>query len=131
MALDWLPDGRLLIVSSELQLQEPDRFLGACMPTCPISPRGGTRSSSMAAVTPTSTRLASTDGGRGNGQRQHRAGHPCRFGPPGDRRGVVPQRHGRYPDNPTLIVAESYSSRLTAFDINQSGNLPQCPGREE
>jgi hypothetical protein len=69
--------------------------------------------------------------GCGTGQRQHRAGHPCRFGPPGDRRGVVPQRHGRYPDNPTLIVAESYSSRLTAFDINQSGNLPQCPGREE
>jgi sugar lactone lactonase YvrE len=28
-SLDWLPDGRLLIVSSELQRQEPDRSLVA------------------------------------------------------------------------------------------------------
>lgn len=36
---------------------------------------------------------------------------------------MVPQRHGRYPRQPTLIVAESYRSRLTAFDIDQSGDL--------
>jgi sugar lactone lactonase YvrE len=39
------------------------------------------------------------------------------------RRHRLPQRNGRTPDNATLIVAESYASKLTAFDITSDGGL--------
>lgn len=58
-SLDWLPDGRLLIVSSELQRQEPDGSLVTHADLSHLA-AGGTRSSSMVEATPTSTRRAST-----------------------------------------------------------------------
>jgi sugar lactone lactonase YvrE len=122
-SLDWLPDGRLLIVSSELQLQEPD---GSLVTHADLS------------------HLASgwneiVVDGRGNAY-INQAGFDLMSGaepasgsialatPDGSARQVAdeawfPNGMAVTPDNSTLIVAESYRSRLTAFDIDQSGDL--------
>ena len=63
-SIDWLPDGRLLIVSGPervLLRREPDGSLVTHADLSrPLRARAGTRSSSTAAATPTSTGPAST-----------------------------------------------------------------------
>ena len=76
-SLDWLPDGRLLIVSSELQRQEPDgslvthadlSHLAAGWNEIVVDGRGNAYLNQVG--------FDLMDGRRGADQRHHRAGHP-------------------------------------------------------
>ena len=93
------------------------------MPTSAASPKFGTRSWSIGAATPTSTAATSIS-----------PGWPVHPGvialvtPDGAARQVadgIEFGNGMAvtPDNKTLIVAESFASRLTAFDIAPDGSL--------
>ena len=122
-SLDWLPNGRLLIVSGELQRQELD---GSLVTHADLSHLGAAWNEIV------------VDGG-GNAY-INQAGFDLMSGaepasgtialatPDGLARQVAdevwfPNGMAITPDNSTLIVAESYRSRLTAFDIGQGGDL--------
>src|SRR5262252_6652737 len=126
--VDWLPDGRLLIVSARegrLLRREPDRRLVTHGDLAPVS-------------TPTAGNELVIDG-RGNayvngGGFNLMAGESFAPGiialvtPDGSARQVAdgiafPNGMAVTPDNSTLVVAESYASRLTAFDIAADGGL--------
>jgi sugar lactone lactonase YvrE len=120
----WLPDGRLLIVSSpdgRLLRREPG---GAPVPTLNSARRAGTTSWWTAAATPTSTGPGSTP----------MAGNAFRPGsihlatPDGSVRHVAediafPNGMAVTPDNSTLVVADSYRHQLVAFTIATDGEL--------
>jgi sugar lactone lactonase YvrE len=112
-SIDWLPDGRLLAVSGQEALllrREPDGSLvthadltglGSVFNEIVVDGRGGTyvNGENIALVTPEGSVREVADGlAFGNGM-------------------------AVTPDNSTLIVAESYASRLTAFDIAADGSL--------
>jgi sugar lactone lactonase YvrE len=122
-SLDWLPDGRLLIVSSGLQRREPDGSLvkhadlsglAAAWNEIVVDGRGNAYVNQagfdlMAGAEPASGTIALAT-------------------PDGAVREVAdgvwfPNGMAVTPDNSTLIVAESYRSRLTAFDIGPDGGL--------
>lgn len=122
-SLDWLPDGRLLIVSSGLQRREPD---GSLVTHADLSGLGPAWNEIVV-------------DGRGNAY-VNQAGFDLMSGaepasgtialvtPDGVAREVAdevwfPNGMAVTPDNSTLIVAESYRSRLTAFDIGPGGDL--------
>jgi sugar lactone lactonase YvrE len=125
---DWLPDGRLVVVSTQrgaLLRQEADGSLVV---------HGDLASASRP---PAGNELVVD--GRGNGYVNGggfnlAAGEPYAPGvitlvsPDGVARVVAdelafPNGMLVTPDNETLIVAESYAKRLTAFDIEQDGGL--------
>jgi sugar lactone lactonase YvrE len=114
--IDWLPDGRLLIVSGCEGLvlrQEPDGAL----------------------VTHADLRDLSDSGwneivvdGRGNAYINGGPGIIALVTADGSARQVAdgiafPNGMAVTPDNSTLIIAESYGRQLTAFDIAQGGGL--------
>lgn len=122
-SLDWLPDGRLLIASSGLQRREPD---GSLVTHAEVS------------------RLAAgwneiVVDGRGNAYinqvgfdlmagAEPASGTIALVTPDGVAREVAddvwfPNGMAVTPDGSTLIVAESYRNRLTAFDIEPNGDL--------
>jgi sugar lactone lactonase YvrE len=122
-SLDWLPDGRLLIVSSELQREEPDgslvthvdlSHLASAWNEIVVDGRGNAYVNEpgfdlMAGAAPTSGTIALAT-------------------PDGSSRQVAdgvwfPNGMAVTPDDSTLIVAESYRNRLTAFDIEPNGDL--------
>jgi sugar lactone lactonase YvrE len=122
-SLDWLPDGRLLIVSSGLQRREPDGSLvthadlsglAAAWNEIVVDGRGNAYVNQagfdlMAGAEPASGTIALAT-------------------PDGAVREVAdgvwfPNGMAVTPDDSTLIVAESYRSRLTAFDIGPDGGL--------
>jgi sugar lactone lactonase YvrE len=122
-SLDWLPDGRLLIVSSELQRAEPDgslvthaglSHLAAAWNEIVVDGRGNAYVNEagfdlMAGAAPSSGTIALAT-------------------PDGSSRQVAdgvwfPNGMVVTPDSSTLIVAESYRNRLTAFDIEPNGDL--------
>src|ERR1022692_574149 len=122
-SLDWLPDGRLLIASSGLQRREPDGSLvthadlsglAAAWNEIVVDGRGNAYVNQagfdlMAGAEPASGTIALAT-------------------PDGSVREVAdevwfPNGMAVTPDNSTLIVAESYRSRLTAFDIEPDGGL--------
>lgn len=122
-SLDWLPDGRLLVVSSELQRQEADgslvthadlSALGPAWNEIVVDGRGNAYVNQvgfdlMSGAEPTSGTIALAT-------------------PDGLAREVAddvwfPNGMAVTPDNSTLIVAESYRNRLTAFDIDARGDL--------
>lgn len=125
-SIDWLPDGRLLIVSARerrLLRQEPD---GALVPHADL---GGL------ARTPWNEIVVD---GRGHIYLNNigfdfpgGAFHPGLIAlvtPDGTLRHVTnglafPNGMAVTPDNATLIVAESYANQLTAFDIAADGRL--------
>src|SRR6184192_1394043 len=128
MCVDWLPDGRLLMVSSRdglLLRREPDGTLVTC---------GDLRRVSKP---PAGNELVVD--GRGNayvngGGFDLMTGHPFAPGivalvtPDGSARQVAdglafPNGMLVTSDNATLIVAESYAKRLSAFDIAADGSL--------
>ena len=125
--IDWLPDGRLLIVSASktpLLRQERDGSWTAHADVAPLNPRGWNE----IVVAP-----------RGNayingGGFDLMAGEPFAPGiiamvtPDGKARQVAdgiffPNGMVVTPDGSTLIIAESYAKRLTAFDITADGSL--------
>jgi sugar lactone lactonase YvrE len=126
-SIDWLPDGRLLIVSGPegvLLRREPDGSLVTHADLTSLSDRGWNEI---------------VVDGRGNayvngGGFDLMSGEPFAPGivavltPDGSTRQVAdgiafPNGMAVTPDNSTLIVAESYAKRLSAFDIAADGGL--------
>jgi len=123
-SLDWLPDGRLLLTSDQLLRQEPDGALVAHGDQTRLRAGGWNEL---------------VVDGRGNAYINAAgfdlmAGAPFAPGtialvtPTGAAREVAdgmafPNGMVVTPDNATLIVAESYAKRLTAFDIAADGDL--------
>ena len=124
--IDWLPDGRLLIVNAAagaLQRREPD---GSIVTHADLSGLSEYPWNDIAVD------------GRGNafvgnigfnmGEEDFRPGILAVVGPDGSARQVAddvafPNGMAVTPDGTTLILAESYANRLTAFDIADDGSL--------
>jgi sugar lactone lactonase YvrE len=128
-AVNWLPDDRMLITGSELARVEPD---GSRVPHADLSHlspygwseitvdgRGNTYVNSLNFdFADFETVLASGDA----------PGKIALVTPDGDVREVAdgiafPNGMVITPDNRTLIIAESFAARLTAFDIAEDGTL--------
>nr|WP_246035681.1 SMP-30/gluconolactonase/LRE family protein [Dictyobacter kobayashii] len=117
--IDWLPDGRLLVVSGReglLLRREPDREL---VTHADLRELAGTWNEIVV-------------DGRGNiyinGGDFDAPGIIALVTPDGSVRQVAddiafPNGMAVTPDNVTLIVAESHGNRLTAFDIDDDGSL--------
>lgn len=122
-SLDWLPDGRLLVVSDELRRREPDGSF--------------VRHADLSGLAAGWNELVVD--GRGNAYvnqvgfdlmrgAEPSAGTIALITPDGAARQVAddvwfPNGMAVLPDDHTLVVAESYRNRLTAFDIDGSGGL--------
>jgi sugar lactone lactonase YvrE len=122
-SIDWLPDGRLLVTGEELMRREPD---GSMVRHADLSGLGVDGFNEIVVD------------GRGNiyvnGGVEFTPGEG---NPPGIIAVVTPDGSVRQvadgiafpngmavtPDNSTLIVAESFAGRLTAFDIADDGGL--------
>jgi sugar lactone lactonase YvrE len=121
-SFDWLPDGRLLVTGERLMRREPD---GSMVLHADLSSLSGDWNEIVV-------------DGRGNIYVNGR----CDFDPEeGDPPGIIalitpdgsvrqvadaiafPNGMVVTPDNSTLIVAESFAGRLTAFDIGPDGSL--------
>ncbi len=125
-SIDWLPDGRLLVVSSstrQLLRREPD---GSLVPHAELG---------RVSEKPWNEIVVD---GRGNAYLNNigfdfphgevTTGIVALVTPDGGVRQVAdevafPNGMAVTPDNSTLIVAESYGNRLTAFDITDDGGL--------
>jgi sugar lactone lactonase YvrE len=126
-SIDWLPDGRLLIVSGPervLLRREPDGSLATHADLTDLSPHGWNEI---------------VVDGRGNayvngagfdlmGGGEFAPGIVALVTPDGSARQVAdgvafPNGMAVTPDNSTLILAESYANQLTAFDIAAGGSL--------
>jgi sugar lactone lactonase YvrE len=125
-SIDWLPDGRLLIISGpdgDLLRREPD---GSLVTHADLSSLSGHSWNEIVVD------------GRGNAYvnnigfdfpaGEFAPGTVALLTPDGPARLVAdgvafPNGMAVTPDNSTLIVAESYASRLTAFDIASDGSF--------
>jgi sugar lactone lactonase YvrE len=122
-SIDWLPDGRLLVTGEELMRREPD---GSMVRHADLSGLGVDGFNEIVVD------------GRGNIY----VNGGCDFEPgEGNAPGIIalvtpggsvrqvadgiafPNGMAVTPDNSTLIVAESFAGRLTAFDIADDGGL--------
>jgi sugar lactone lactonase YvrE len=123
-AIDWLPDGRLLVTGKELLRQEPD---GSVVRHADLS--GISRFGWNEIVVDRHGHIYVN-----SIQFGFLAGEPPRSGiialvtPDGSARQVAgdlafPNGMVITPDNATLIVSESFSGRLVAFDIATDGSL--------
>jgi sugar lactone lactonase YvrE len=120
----WLPDGRLLIVSSpdgRLLRREPDGSLGT------HAELGGPGWNDIV-VDGRGNAYVNTVGFDMTAGEDPRPGHVVLAAPDGTVRRVAgdlafPNGMAVTADNATLVVAESYGPRLTAFDIGPDGDL--------
>src|ERR671924_2355885 len=122
-SIDWLPDGRLLVTGEGLMRMEPD---GSIVPHADLSGVGVNDFNEIVVD------------GRGNIY----VNGGCDFEPgEGEAPGIIalvtpdgsvrrvadgiafPNGMAVTPDNSTLIIAESFAGRLTAFDIADDGGL--------
>jgi sugar lactone lactonase YvrE len=129
-SIDWLPDGRLLVVSGQERLllrQEPDGSLmthadlrsvsdHGCNEIVVVRGNGGRRN------------IYVNGGGRNRPGAAFGPGMIALVTPDGSVRQVAediafPNGMAVTPDNSTLIIAESHGHRLTAFDIATDGGL--------
>jgi sugar lactone lactonase YvrE len=122
-SIDWLPDGRLLVTGQELLRREANGSL--------------VRHADLSGVSAYGWNEIVVDG-RGNiyvnsinfrfGEEEFRPGIVALVTPGGSARQVAdgiafPNGMVVTPDNTTLIVAESFTGTLTAFDIAADGSL--------
>src|ERR687885_2718741 len=122
-SIDWLPDGRLLVTGQELLRREPDGSLVTHADLSGLSRYGWNEI---------------VVDGRGNiyvnsigfrfGEEEFRPGLIALVTPDGAARQVAdgiafPNGMVVTPDNKTLMVAESFTGTLTAFDIGADGGL--------
>jgi sugar lactone lactonase YvrE len=125
--LDWLPDGRLLVVSGPEGLvlrQEPDGSLVTHADLTPLSDRAWNE------IVVDGRGNAYVNGGGFDllGGEAYAPGVIALVTPDGTVRQVAdgiafPNGMAVAPDNATLLVAESYARQLTVFDIAADGTL--------
>ena len=129
-AVNWLPDGRMLITGDELIRVEPD---GSRVRHADLSDDLALRLQRDDRRW-TRKRLRQLDqlrlrhGIRGGSHERESAGKIALVTPDGEAREVAdeiafPNGMVVTPDNKTLVVAESFAQRLTAFDIADDGSL--------
>ena len=121
-SIDWLPDGRLLMTGPELTRQEPDGSLVRHADLSALTDHwneivvdgrgniyvnGGTDFHPEEGVAPGVIALVTADGA------VRKVAEDIAF----------PNGMVVTPDNSTLVVAESFARRLTAFDIAADGSL--------
>jgi sugar lactone lactonase YvrE len=114
--IDWLPDGRLLIVSGREGLLLRRETDGALVTHADLRGLSGSAWNEIVVD------------GRGNVYINGGPGIIALVGRDGPARQVAdgiafPNGMAVTPDNSTLIIAESYGKRLTAFDIAADGSL--------
>lgn len=130
MCIDWLPDGRLLIVAARdgrLLRQEPDGSLVSHADLSGLAERGHPWNEIV--VDGRGNAYLSNQGFDFPGG-QFAAGTIALLKPDGSARLVAdglafPNGMAITPDNSTLIVAESYGQKLTAFRLAADGSLAQ------
>ena len=128
MSIDWLPDGRLLIVSGRdgrLLRREPDGSLATHADLTALSQKGHPWNEIV--VDGRSNAYINNTGFDFPGG-EFAPGTIAVLTPDGSTRQVAdgiafPNGMAVTPDNSTLICAESYGKRLTAFDIAADGGL--------
>jgi sugar lactone lactonase YvrE len=114
--IDWLPDGRLLIVSGREGLLLRRERNGSLVTHADLRNLSGGAWNEIVVD------------GRGNTYINGGPGIIALLGPDGPARQVAdgiafPNGMAVTPDNSTLIIAESHGKRLTAFDITADGSL--------
>src|ERR687897_70089 len=128
-ATNWLPDGRMLITGPELLRVEPDGSRVRHADLNHFSPLGWSELTvdgrGNAYVNTINFDFADFDDVLTSGKAP---GKIALVTPDGEARAVAdelafPYGMGVTPDNRTLIVAESFAGRLTAFDIDDEGSL--------
>jgi sugar lactone lactonase YvrE len=122
-SLDWLPDGRLLVTGQELLRMESDGRLVRHADLSGLSACGWNE----IVVDPRGNIYVNSIGFR-FGQEEFRPGSIAVVAPDGSARQVAdgiafPNGMVITPDNSTLIVAESFTGKLLAFDISPNGDL--------
>jgi sugar lactone lactonase YvrE len=128
-AVNWLPDGRMLITGDELLRVEPDGSRVRHADLSHISPYGWSEITvdgrGNIYVNTINFDFADFDDVLASGEAP---GKIALVTPDGKTREVAseiafPNGMVVTPDNKTLIVAESFAARLTAFDIAEDGTL--------
>ena len=128
-AVSWLPDGRMLVTGSEVVRVEPDGTRSRHADLRHLSPHGWSEITvdgrGNVYVNAINFDFADFDTVLASGQA---LGKIALVTPDGDVREVAreiafPNGMVITPDNRTLIVAESFAARLTAFDIAGDGSL--------
>jgi sugar lactone lactonase YvrE len=128
-ATNWLPDGRMLITGAELLRVEPDGTRVRHADLSDISPFGWSELTidgrGNAYVNAINFDFADFDNVLTGGKP---TGKIAVVTPDGEAREVAdelafPNGMVVTPDNRTLIIAESFAGRLTAFDIDDDGGL--------
>jgi sugar lactone lactonase YvrE len=128
-ATNWLPDGRMLITGAELTCVEPDGSRVRHADLSHVSPYGWSEMTvdgrGNVYVNSINFDFADFDETLASGKAP---GKIALIAPDGDAREVAdgiafPNGMVVTPDNKTLIVAESFAGRLTAFNVSNDGRL--------
>ena len=128
LCVDWLPDGRLLVVSARdglLLRREPD---GSLVTHADLSRLSDPAAGNELVVDGRGNAYVNGGGFDLMAGEEFAPGIVAQVAPDGSARQVAdgiafPNGMAVTPDNQTLIVAESYAKRLTAFDIAADGSL--------